>query len=253
MTFSDAVPALSDEISRQVKDGDLLSVRGGSDATFVARATWEMEKSILRDITDGKDAVMPLMRQVDADSLAGLTAGQQSATRLVLESGDRFTLVQGYAGTGKTTQFRAVKTAAETLPEGQRPVIIGLAPTHRAVKEMRDAGIEAQTMKSFVLDWQQRTAGGEDVRFSNTLFLIDEASMLGNQDTAAAYRAITAGDGRAVTVRGCRTADLTGKRRGIPAPAGAQPGRRGHHEGNCPPAQCRPEISGVQRYRQPGR
>jgi len=200
MTFSDAVPALSDEISRQVKNGDLLAVRGGSDATFVARATWEMEKSILRDITDGKDAVMPLMRQVDADSLAGLTAGQQSATRLVLESGDRFTLVQGYAGTGKTTQFRAVKTAAETLPEGQRPVIIGLAPTHRAVKEMRDAGIEAQTMKSFVLDWQQRTAGGEDVRFSNTLFLIDEASMLGNQDTAAAYRAITAGDGRAVTV-----------------------------------------------------
>lgn len=200
MTFNDAAPALSDEISRQVKSGDLMAVRGGSDATYVARATWEMEKSILRDITDGKGAVTPLMNQVDAGSLAGLTAGQQSATRLVLESADRFTLVQGYAGTGKTTQFRAVKTAAETLPEGQKPVILGLAPTHRAVKEMRDAGIEAQTMKSFVLDWQQRTAAGEDVRFGNTLFLIDEASMLGNQDTAAAYRAITAGNGRAVTV-----------------------------------------------------
>lgn len=200
MTFNDAVPALSEEITRQVKSGDLLAIRGGSDATYVARATWEMEKSILRDISEGKGAVVPLLGQVDPSLLAGLTAGQQSATRMVLESDDRFTLVQGYAGTGKTTQFRAVKSATETLPEGQRPVIIGLAPTHRAVKEMRDAGIEAQTMKSFVLDWQQRTAAGEDVRFGNTLFLIDEASMLGNQDTAAAYRAITAGDGRAVTV-----------------------------------------------------
>ncbi|MBD8108942.1 MobF family relaxase [Erwinia persicina] len=200
MTFSDAVPALSEEIARQVKSGDLMAVRGGSDATYVARATWEMEKSILRDITDGKGAVTPLIKQVDAGVLDGLTAGQQSATRLVLESADRFTLVQGYAGTGKTTQFRAVKAATDTLPEGQKPVIIGLAPTHRAVKEMRDAGIEAQTMKSFVLDWQQRTAAGEDVRFGNVLFLIDEASMLGNQDTAAAYRAITAGSGRAVTV-----------------------------------------------------
>ncbi len=68
------------------------------------------------------------------------------------------------------------------------------------MKEMRSVGIEAQTLKSFIVDWQKRTAEGESVRFENTLFLIDESSMLGNQDTAAAYQAISSGRGRAVSV-----------------------------------------------------
>ena len=44
------------------------------------------------------------------------------------------------------------------------------------------------------------TAAGEKVSYANTLFLIDEASMLGNQDTAEALHAIAAGNGRAVMV-----------------------------------------------------
>ncbi|WP_415783529.1 hypothetical protein, partial [Klebsiella pneumoniae] len=42
---------------------------------------------------------------------------------------DRFTVVQGYAGVGKTTQFRAVMSAISLLPEETRPRVIGLAPT----------------------------------------------------------------------------------------------------------------------------
>ncbi|ADU72059.1 conjugative transfer relaxase/helicase TraI [Pantoea sp. At-9b] len=198
--FLENVPALRTEIARQVKAGGLMPVMVGGESRFVSRATWEMEKAIVGEIAAGKNAVEPLMATLAPSLLTGLTAGQQAATTLILQSPDRFTAVQGYAGTGKTTQFKAVRAAIETLPEGARPLIIGLAPTHRAVKEMRDTGIEAQTLKSFVLDWQQRTAAGEEVRYGNTLFLIDESSMLGNQDTAAAYRAIAAGDGRAVQV-----------------------------------------------------
>ncbi|MEA9392710.1 conjugative transfer relaxase/helicase TraI [Acerihabitans sp. TG2] len=196
--FLNNLGALREEVARQVKAGDLISLkaRGG----FVARATWEMEKAIIREIDSGKNTQKPLMAHVDPVLLNGLTAGQKAATTLILQSLDRFTAVQGYAGVGKTTQFKAVKTAIDTLPEVERPLIVGLAPTHRAVKEMRDTGIEAQTLKSFVVDWQQRTAAGEEVRYGNTLFLIDESSMLGNQDTAAAYRAITEGNGRAVPV-----------------------------------------------------
>ncbi|ORM90098.1 conjugative transfer relaxase/helicase TraI [Pantoea cypripedii] len=198
--FLGNVPVLRTEIARQVKAGELMPVKVSGEPRFVSRATWEMEKAIIGEIAAGKNAVVPLMATVGPALLTGLTAGQQAATTLILQSPDRFTAVQGYAGTGKTTQFKAVKAAIETLPESGRPLIIGLAPTHRAVKEMRDTGIEAQTLKSFVLDWQQRTAAGEEVRYGNTLFLIDESSMLGNQDTAAAYRAIAAGDGRAVPV-----------------------------------------------------
>ncbi|MBU9828784.1 conjugative transfer relaxase/helicase TraI [Rahnella sp. FC061912-K] len=201
-TFFNHLGALRAEVARQVKEGDLIPVKvgGGGGGGFVGRATWEMEKTIIREIETGKNTQTPLMATIDPVLLNGLTAGQKAATTLILQSPDRFTAVQGYAGVGKTTQFRAVKAAIDTLPESERPLVIGLAPTHRAVKEMRDVGIEAQTLKSFVVDWQQRTAAGEDVRYTKTIFLIDESSMLGNQDTAAAYQAISRGEGRAVPV-----------------------------------------------------
>ena len=199
-SFFNHLGALRAEVARQVNAGDLMPVKVGGGGGLVGRATWEMEKAIIREIDAGKNTQTPLMATIDPVLLQGLTAGQKAATTLILQSSDRFTAVQGYAGVGKTTQFRAVKAALDTLPEGERPLIVGLAPTHRAVKEMRDVGIEAQTIKSFVVDWQQRTAAGEDVRYGNTLFLIDESSMVGNQDTAAAYQAITRGEGRAVPV-----------------------------------------------------
>ncbi|HCR0227202.1 conjugative relaxase-like TrwC/TraI family protein [Pantoea sp. AN62] len=200
LTFNADLKLIENEIARQVKEGDLIRVQAGSEARFVARSTWEMEKAILGEIERGKNTQVPLMAQVDPALLSGLTQGQKEATSLILQSPDRFTAVQGYAGVGKTTQFNAVKAAIDTLPADARPVIVGLGPTHRAVKEMAGTGIDAQTLKSFVLGWQMRTAAGEDVRYDNMLFLIDESSMIGNQDTAAAYRAIAAGNGRAVPV-----------------------------------------------------
>lgn len=200
LTFCGDLKLIESEIARQVKEGDLIEVQTGSGPHFVARSTWEMEKAIVSEVERGKNTQVPLMAQVDPALLSGLTQGQKEATSLILQSPDRFTAVQGYAGVGKTTQFNAVKAAIDTLPADARPVIVGLGPTHRAVKEMAGTGIDAQTLKSFVLDWQMRSAAGEDVRYDNMLFLIDESSMIGNQDTAAAYRAIAAGNGRAVPV-----------------------------------------------------
>ncbi|HAU5565803.1 TPA: conjugative relaxase [Serratia fonticola] len=200
LSFTSDLKLVENEIARQVKEGDLIRVQVGSEPHYVARATWEMEKAIVGEIDRGKNTQVPLMAQVDPSLLSGLTQGQKEATTLILQSPDRFTAVQGYAGVGKTTQFHAVKAAVDTLPAAVRPVIVGLGPTHRAVKEMASTGIDAQTLKSFVLDWQMRSAAGEDVRYDNMLFLIDESSMIGNQDTAAAYRAIAAGNGRAVPV-----------------------------------------------------
>ncbi|WP_275234944.1 MobF family relaxase [Pantoea ananatis] len=200
MSFVPDTPGLQQMLRQQVADKALIRVSVDGESRYVARATWEMEKAIVAEIAAGKNAVLPLMEALPASLTAGLTGGQGEATHLILGSKDRFIAIQGYAGTGKTTQFRAVTSVLNTLPEHARPQVIGLAPTHRAVKEMRSVGIEAQTMKSFIVDWQKRTAEGESVRFDNTLFLIDESSMLGNQDTAAAYQAISSGRGRAVSV-----------------------------------------------------
>lgn len=45
------------------------------------------------------------MERVPGELMETLTSGQRAATRMILETSDRFTVVQGYAGVGKTTQF----------------------------------------------------------------------------------------------------------------------------------------------------
>jgi len=198
--FHSGLAEIGLEISAMVKNGDLIRVPGRTEPLLVARATWEMEKAIISAITEGKDTQQPLLERVDPTLLDRLTSGQKASALLVLSTRDQFTGIQGYAGVGKTTQVRAVKTALETLPVADRPVLQGLAPTHQAVKELRDVGLEAQTAKSFMVEHEQLTAAGEKPDYRNRVFLIDESSMLGNQDMAAAYQAIQAGGGRGVSI-----------------------------------------------------
>lgn len=188
------------EITGMVKNGELMTVSLGGEPMLVARSTWEMEKAILRVVDEGKNTQQPLLDQVPADVLNGLTTGQKQATSLVLGSPDQFTGIQGYAGVGKTTQMKAVVAALETLPAEARPSLTGLAPTHQAVKEMSDVGVRAQTIKSFIVEHDQATAAGEKRDYKGQVFLIDESSMAGNQDTAALFQAIAYGGGRAVSM-----------------------------------------------------
>ncbi|STU70513.1 conjugal transfer nickase/helicase TraI [Klebsiella pneumoniae] len=152
---------------------------GRGNDLLISRQAWDAEKSILTRVLEGKDAVAPLMDRVPDSLMTELTAGQRAATRMILESTDRFTVVQGYAGVGKTTQFRAVMSAISLLPEETRPRVIGLAPTHRAVGEMQSAGVDARTTASFLHDTQLLQRNGQTPDFSNTLFLLDESSMVG--------------------------------------------------------------------------
>ena len=188
-------------IQAQIKAGSLLNVpvaSGHGNDLLISRQTWDAEKSILTRVLEGKDAVAPLMDRVPGSLMTDLTAGQRAATRMILETPDRFTVVQGYAGVGKTTQFRAVMSAISLLPEETRPRVIGLGPTHRAVGEMQSAGVDAQTTASFLHDTQLQQRNGQTPDFSNTLFLLDESSMVGLSDTAKALSLIAAGGGRAV-------------------------------------------------------
>lgn len=190
------------EIARQVDSGELIqldSVSGAGNRVLVPRVAYEMEKTIIRHIAEGKDAVQPLMALTPASVLAGLTAGQRDATRTVLENTDRFMAIQGYAGVGKTTQFRAVMGALNTLSESVRPQVIGLGPTHRAVHEMREAGVEARTLASFLSETRLAIQAGETPDFRNVLFLTDESSMVGNRDMAELYQLVAAGGGRMVS------------------------------------------------------
>lgn len=189
------------ELARQVQTGELIPVpgpKGTAQQLYVTAASYEAEKRVIRLVVEGLDTQSSLLSHADPALFAGLTAGQQQASSLILESTDRFIGIQGYAGVGKTTQLKTVLAALETLPAEQRPDVVGLTPTHRAVGEMADVGVKAQTLASFLMDVERRIQGGEKPDFSKTLFLVDESSMVGNRDMADAMGHIAAAGGRAV-------------------------------------------------------
>ncbi|HEJ7174866.1 TPA: conjugative transfer relaxase/helicase TraI [Serratia marcescens] len=200
-----SIDSIQKEIDAQVKRGELLKVNvahGIGADLLVSRASFEAEKSIIRLIADGKDSMPALMsesaRNQLASSQSSLTQGQKESVDLILSTTDRFVAIQGYAGVGKTTQFKAVLEGIAQLPESERPRVVGLAPTHRAVGEMQAAGVDAQTLASFLHDEGLKVAGGEKPDYRNTLFVVDESSMVGNSDMARAYALIAEGNGRAV-------------------------------------------------------
>ncbi|WP_312772037.1 hypothetical protein, partial [Escherichia coli] len=65
--------AIGNEIGAMVKNGELLSVSAGGEPVLVSRATWEMEKAILRVVEEGKGTQQPLLEQVPEAVLNGLT------------------------------------------------------------------------------------------------------------------------------------------------------------------------------------
>ena len=92
-------------------------------------------------------------------------------------------ILRGYAGTGKTS---LVKTLVRTLPDiGMRFVL--MAPTGRAAKVLSNyTGQSASTIHRKIYqamtfpDGSIRIARAEN-KYKNTLFIVDEASMIGEQ------------------------------------------------------------------------
>lgn len=199
------------ELARLERRGDIIAlatVQGRGD-TYIRRESWEQEKTVLRHIAEGKNSLPPLTTISGSTNIEGdpsqkgahaehpnLTQGQRQAAEMILTSKDRFVTIQGYAGVGKTTQFRVVADALARLDNP--PKVVGLAPTHRAVSELTAAGIPAQTLASFLSEQSRAQEGGEKPDFSRTVFVIDESSMVGNRDMASAVSLIAQGGGRAV-------------------------------------------------------
>jgi len=163
-------------LDASIKKGDLIS---GSNQMLSTKEAVQFEENILADVRSGKDQVTPLLSKEEAEEQfqnSNLTQGQRAACELITTTQDRFVMVQGYAGTGKTTMttsmFDAIKPKDDTGIQ-----VISVAPTHQAVKELQAIGIKAQTLKSFLIE-QEQTPSVD----ANTMVLLDEFSMVGNRD-----------------------------------------------------------------------
>ncbi|WGL99761.1 MobF family relaxase (plasmid) [Arsenophonus sp. aPb] len=181
------------EFEKRVTQGEFIAVDGSLNTlmgNFLAKTSFDREVMILKHILTGKNNQLSLIKPNQPIATAGLTPGQQKAAEKILRSSDQIIAIQGYAGVGKTTQF---KTVAHALKHNRPDITLtGLAPTHKAVAELKAAGINSQTIASFLNENNPLT------NFENSLFIIDESSMIGNKTYVTLLNNITAQGGRIV-------------------------------------------------------
>ena len=150
------------------------------------------ETLILAQIDKGRGAATPIIPADNAVERINavspdkqLNTGQMAAAVLGLSSTDRIVAVQGIAGAGKSTMITALARVAEQ--EGHK--VLGLAFQNKMVGDLRDgAGIEAQTVSSFVNTYAKAALAGKGERYEaargelkGTVVVLDEASMVGSE------------------------------------------------------------------------
>ena len=142
---------------------------------FTTREAIAEELATIKHMQQGQHTVEPTMRQEDAAAHAHtrefLNPAQQKAIEEVLTSQDRIHGLQGLAGSGKTTALEAIREGAER----NGYAVEGFAPTSRAAGQLRDAGIQADTLQGFLArGGVERSAGDPNARH---LYMLDESSL----------------------------------------------------------------------------
>ncbi|HEX5657220.1 MAG TPA: AAA family ATPase [Polyangiales bacterium] len=121
-----------------------------------------------------------------------LNAEQAGAVRHVAQGGD-LALVQGFAGTGKSTMLYAARLAYEA----QGFTVVGGAYTGRAAEGLETGSrIPSATLHS----WQARWAKGQDRLTGRHVFIIDEAAMVGTEQFGRVIEEVRARGAKLVLV-----------------------------------------------------
>jgi len=142
------------------------------------------EKRVIELALEGKDVQNALIENpavslanCTADKNIQLTQGQTEACSLMLESKDRFIIVQGDAGTGKTFMVHTAKEVA--LQNGANVEFVGLAPTGKAVDGLKnESGIDSFTVDEFLLK-------PSNIGDKQRIYVVDEAGMIGTKNMEA--------------------------------------------------------------------
>ena len=121
---------------------------------------------------------------------------------LVKQTPHKCFLLKGYAGTGKTSVVSALVRALEKL---NRPCVL-LAPTGRAAKVLaRYSGYNAFTIHKWIYRrdaFLKETFSLTQNKFVNTLFIVDEASMISVDLLNDLIRYIFSGEGCSLLLMG---------------------------------------------------
>jgi conjugative relaxase-like TrwC/TraI family protein len=145
---------------------------------FTTAATIKAENEIVQKVQDGQSRAPQIMSIESAiplvDSRAHFNPAQKRVVEEVLTSYDRVQGLQGRAGSGKTSVLYLIREGAER----NGYAVEGFAPTSRAAKQLRDAGIKADTLQRFLASGGLQAAGDAARKH---LYMVDESSLASTQ------------------------------------------------------------------------
>ena len=154
-----------------------------SGRSFSTPETIAAERANVRTMKEGQNTVEPIMNPkvavAQADTRSFLNPAQRAVIEEVLTSRDRIHGLQGLAGTGKTTTLETIREGAERSGYA----VEGFAPTSRATGQLREAGISANTLQSFLARGGHQQAMGDPA--SRHLYLLDESSLASTRQMKA--------------------------------------------------------------------
>ncbi len=174
------------EFETRTERGEFHQLTGSKHATgrsFTTPETIAHERANVAHVLSGRNSFQPIATdekaKEQADSRPFLNEAQRTVIHEVLTSRDRVHGLQGLAGTGKTTTLEAIREGAEQ----NGYAVEGFAPTSRAAGQLREAGVNATTLQSFLVrGGQGQTTGDPDSRH---LYLLDESSLASTQQMKA--------------------------------------------------------------------
>jgi hypothetical protein len=145
-----------------------------SGRRFTTPETIAAERANVEFMLRGRNSVEPILSveqaQEQARSRDFLNDAQRRVIEEVLNSTDRVHGLQGRAGTGKTSVLVSIREGAEKSGY----TVEGFAPTSRAAAQLREAGIDAGTLQSFLARGENHSSASPELHH---LYMLDESSL----------------------------------------------------------------------------
>ncbi len=162
------------EFQVRQKAGEFRSVEGpkyASAGQFTTPETIAQKRANINHVLEGKNTVSSIttaaMAEQHANARGFLNDSQRRVVEDILTSRDRVHGLQGLAGTGKTTTLETIREGAEKSGY----TVQGFAPTSKASGQLREAGVQAETLQNFL---RRATPANPNTPH---LYLLDESSL----------------------------------------------------------------------------
>ena len=173
-------PEVRASFEARIASGEFKEIAndGKAGRTFTTAATIKAETEIVQKVQEGQNHAPQIMAIESAvplsESRSHFNPAQKRVVEEVLTSYDRVQGLQGRAGSGKTSVLSLIREGAE----GNGYAVEGFAPTSRAAKQLRDAGIKADTLQRFLAGGGLQAAGDPARKH---LYMVDESSLASTQ------------------------------------------------------------------------